>query len=179
MHRLRTLLCLGVAALGTPSEPVRAEVGAAGPGEFVSVNSVVVGVASNRAFDGLVEVARWWDPAHTFSGDAANLSLNPFPGGCLCGKLPGGGVEHLRVVFTRAGRTLRLVGALGPLQEQAVVGVLGFSLEPMEGGTTITLTYRVAGYIQGGLEAWADPVDRVLAGQLRRLQSFLDEAGVE
>ena len=51
------------------------------------------------------EVSRWWDPDHSWSGDAANFSLDDRAGGCFCESLPGGGsVEHLRVVFAQPGK---------------------------------------------------------------------------
>ncbi len=33
-------------------------------------------------------VGSWWDPAHTISNDAANLSIEEKPMGCFCEKLP-------------------------------------------------------------------------------------------
>jgi hypothetical protein len=179
MKRIGSFLCLCALGAGIHSERLWAEVAAVDRDGFVSVNSIEVRIDPDRAFEGIVEPARWWDPAHTYSGDAANLSLAPTAGGCFCERLPGGGVEHARVVFVRPGRSLRLLGGLGPLQEHAVIGVLGFGLEPTDGGTRITLTYRVSGHLEGGLAAWAEPVDRVLAGQMRRLQSFLDAVGSE
>ena len=52
--------------------PARAEVVSSTPAGFVSRH--VVGVAATPAvvYAAIVrEVGRWWDPAHTFSGDAA------------------------------------------------------------------------------------------------------------
>src|SRR5690606_9558303 len=31
---------------------------------------------------------QWWQASHTYSGDAANLSLDLSPGGCWCETLP-------------------------------------------------------------------------------------------
>ena len=74
---------------------------------------------------------RWWDPAHTWSGSARNLKLEPKAGGCFCEKLAdGGSVQHGRVIFAQPGKLLRLEGALGPLQDMAVTGVLSFNLAP-------------------------------------------------
>src|ERR1044072_9518323 len=41
------------------------------------------------------QVGSWWNPEHTYSHDAKNLSIDARPGGCFCEKLTnGGGVEH-------------------------------------------------------------------------------------
>ncbi len=43
-------------------------------------------------------------------------------GGCFCELIPDGAgeIEHMRVIYTRPGVTLRLQGGLGPLQEVGV-----------------------------------------------------------
>jgi len=43
-----------------------------------------------------------------------------------------------------------------------------------EGGTGVTQTYVVGGYIRSGTEQWAPRVDRVLDEQLQRLKSFAE-----
>jgi hypothetical protein len=45
---------------------------------------------------------------------------------------------------------------------------------PPEGGTSVTQSYVVGGYIRGGMEQWAPWVDRVLDEQLQRLKSDLE-----
>ena len=62
----------------------------------------------NGAYRAFTSVSSWWDPAHTYSGDANNLSLNPVPGGCFCERIPkaGGGVEHMRVAYVEPGSAL-------------------------------------------------------------------------
>jgi hypothetical protein len=56
----------------------------------------------------------WWDPAHTYSGASANLSLDLRPGGYWQETLPDGGVIHMVVVNVEPGRLLRLAGASVP-----------------------------------------------------------------
>jgi len=46
-------------------------------------------------------VGEWWNPAHTFSGDAHNLRIEDRPGGCFCEKLPNNG--FVRSGLRRAG----------------------------------------------------------------------------
>ncbi len=121
----------------------------------------------------LGKVGAWWDPEHTWSGSAKNLSIRLQAGGCFCEKLPGGGsVEHGRVIYAQPGVTLRLDAPLGPLQDMAVVGVLTFKLVPQDGGTLITLTYRVSGAFRMQSEKLAPIVDQVLRTQIDRLAAF-------
>jgi uncharacterized protein YndB with AHSA1/START domain len=130
-----------------------------------------------HVYAALGKVGAWWDPEHTWSGSAANLSIRLQAGGCFCEKLPGGGsVEHGRVIYAQPGVTLRLDAALGPLQDMAVVGVLSIKLAPQDSGTMITLTYRVSGALRLESEKLAPIVDQVLRTQLDRLAAY---AGTE
>ena len=120
-------------------------------------------------------IGDWWDPAHTFSGDAQNLSIDDKPMGCFCEKLPhGGGVRHLEVVNVDPEKVLVLTGGLGPLQAMAVTGSLTIQLAPLrDDGTKVAVTYTVGGYSPDGLSALAAPVDAVLTQQFMRLKSFV------
>jgi hypothetical protein len=80
----------------------------------------------------------------------------------------------LQVVYAAPREGLRLRGALGPLQMEGVDGMLAWTLQPAEGGTSVTQSYVVGGYIRGGMEQWAPRVDRVLDEQLQRLKSFVE-----
>jgi hypothetical protein len=58
---------------------------------------------------------------HTFSRNAANLSLELHAGGCFCERLKNdGSVQHMQVVYVAPGEALRLRGALDPLQIEGV-----------------------------------------------------------
>jgi hypothetical protein len=148
-----------------------------GPAGFVVKTVVTVDAAPARAWDVLVrDVSLWWDPAHTYSGDAKNLSIDPRPGGCFCETLPkGGGVQHMTVVLAMPGQRLRLVGALGPLQESAITGSLTWDLAEKAGRTEIAMTYVAGGFRAGGLASLAPLVDTVLTTQVRRLQGQVDK----
>jgi hypothetical protein len=143
---------------------------------FTVENRVRVAAKPAEAYAALVErVSDWWDPEHSWSGDAKNLSIEPRAGGCFCETLPGGGsVEHMEVAYVDPGELLRMRGALGPLQGMAVAGSMTFAFTEAEGATTITLTYTVGGYRPEGLESLAPVVDSVLNGQLSRLGRFID-----
>ena len=151
-----------------------AEVKSVTPNGFEVVSMATVTAPPDRVYAALGEVGRWWSPTHTFSRDAANLSMELRAGGCFCERLKDGGtVQHLQVVYAAPGEGLRLRGALGPLQTEGVDGTLSWTLKPAEGGTSVTLSYVVGGYIRSGMEQWAPRVDRVLDEQLQRLKSFI------
>lgn len=121
------------------------------------------------------QVGEWWHPAHTFSGDSANLSLEARARGCFCETLAeGGSVRHLEVVFAAPGKLLRLEGGLGPLQGLAATGSMSWQLQASEVGTRVELTYHVVGYLPDGMDPWAKPVESVLAEQLTRLKNLIE-----
>jgi uncharacterized protein YndB with AHSA1/START domain len=153
-----------------------AEVVDKSPGGFTVKTVVSVGSSPDRAFLALVEdIGRWWDPSHTFSGDAGNLWMTANTGGCFCETLAdSGGVAHAVVNHVVPGELLRMTGALGPLQEHAVIGTLTWQFAKAGQGTTATVTYRVSGYFPGGLEKIAPAVDEVIGGQLKRLKAYLE-----
>lgn len=136
------------------AQPAAAEVVKVEPGGFEIASTVTIAAPARQVWAILRTPARWWDARHSYSGDAKNLSLDPRAGGCFCEALPGGGgVEHARVVNLQPARLLRLQGAFGPLQAEAVTGTLTFSLKPMGATTTrVTMRYVVGGYIPGGLQ---------------------------
>ena len=51
---------------------------------------------------------------------------------------------------------------------------LAWALRPSEGGTKVTQSYVVGGYVRSGMDQWAPKVDRVLHEQLDRLTSFVE-----
>lgn len=168
---MRHLVLIAAAAAASPAA---AEVKSAAPAGFAVESRAVVAAAPAEAYAQIVRIDEWWDAAHSYSGNAANLSLQARPGGCFCERLAdGGGVEHMRVVSARPGVELRLQGGLGPLQAEAVTGSLSWSLKPAGGGTEIVQRYVVGGYVEGGADRIAPAVDQVLAGQLLRLQQKL------
>jgi len=142
--------------------------------------SVHIAAAPAKVYDALIHPALWWDPAHTFSGSAANLTLDPRAGGCFCEVLPhGGSVQHGEVVVVAPGETLRLRGPLGPFQGQGVDGALTFGLKPAGDGTDIRLSNSIGGYMRGGFADWPARADAMLADQLARLKKFLETGSPE
>lgn len=68
-----------------------------------------------QAYFAVGEPDSWWNGAHTYSGDAANLSLPLEVGACLCERLADGSIfEHGRVVSVTPHLEVRLDAPLGP-----------------------------------------------------------------
>ena len=142
---------------------------------FTVKNIVNVARPAPEVYSRLLQIGMWWDSAHTYSGDAHNLTLDGRANGAFSEKLPGGGsILHGTVLYADPGKTLRLTAALGPLQSLAATGTLTWSLAGSEGGTKIELVYTVGGYDPGGFRGLPRIVDMVLAIQLRRLQRYVD-----
>src|SRR5262245_20201958 len=146
------------------------------PTGFLVKFDVNVNAPAAKVYDALVgQVGSWWNPEHTYSHDAKNLSIDPRPGGCFCEKLPnGGGVEHLRVVYVVPRETVRFSGALGPLQASGLAGSMTWKLTGVAENTRVQLSYSVGGFIDGGFEKIAPAVESVLSDQLNRLKLFVE-----
>ena len=152
-----------------------AEVKSVAPSGFEIVETMTIHAPPEQVYAALGKIGQWWSSSHTFSRDASNLSLDLKAGGCFCERLKdGGSVQHLIVVYAAPGEGLRLRGALGPLQMEGVDGTLAWALKPSEGGTNVTQSYVVGGYIRSGMENWALKVDGVLHEQLDRLRRFVE-----
>ncbi len=68
---------------------------------------------------------------------------------------------------------MRISGALGPLQAQAVTGTLTWTLKAVPTGTELTQSYVVGGYVSGGADKYAKVVDQVMSQQLAGLTRSL------
>ena len=177
----RSSLIVG-SALALLAQPAAAEVVASSESGFVVRETAEVPADPAQTWQALIAPQNWWNKAHTFSGDSANLYLDAQGGGCFCEKLPlkdgapgtrGGSVAHMRVVYADPGKALRMVGALGPLQSEALTGTLTITLKPGGAGTRIVMEYVVGGYMRYKVEEIAPAVDKVLAEQLAGLAGSL------
>ncbi|MED5547555.1 MAG: SRPBCC family protein [Pseudomonadota bacterium] len=186
-HRYTVVLATALMGLCAP-HLAAAKVAEANERGFVVRHMVEIPSRVDKTWDTVLDPAGWWDSAHTWSGDAANLSIDPKAGGCFCELLPNdtspraapkGSVEHMRVVYIERPRVLRMTGALGPLQSEAVNGTLTIQLKPRDGegeDTVLLLEYVVGGYMRQPVEAMAGSVDAMLGAQLERLASELGGA---
>ena len=176
---MKTAPFLATALLGL-AVTARAEVQEATADHFVLGFSADVAASPAKTYAAIGLVQHWWNAEHTWSGDAANLSLKPEAGGCFCERWKDGSTEHGRVIMARRNELLRLDSALGPLQERALNGVLSFQLGAGENGTTqLNVDYRVNGSSASGLDKLAAAVDQVLGMQVDRLLRYIDTGNPE
>jgi pimeloyl-ACP methyl ester carboxylesterase len=154
--------------------PAAAEVGNVTPTGFLVTHKAPLKSAPRHVFAAIQQVGKWWNEEHTYSGNAGHMSIDLRAGGCFCERWDGNSVEHARVLWVARDKTLRLEGALGPLQELGVNGIIQFDLKPRGDDTDLTLTYRVRGVAEAGLDKTAAAVDKVLAEQVARLVRFVE-----
>lgn len=172
-----------VASLALTASPARADVVTRSENGFVVRLASEVTAPPAEAWKTILTPAQWWQSQHTFSGDAANLTLDPQVGGCFCEVLPPpegapaaqkpGGVQHMRVVYIEPPRAMRLVGALGPLQSEALAATMTITVKPTDKGSRILFEYVVGGFMRYKVDEIAPAVDRMLTAQLSSLAGKL------
>lgn len=153
--------------------PAAADVIKAEATGFVIEKTVTIDASAETVWETLRAPQRWWSKEHTWSGDSANLYIDSQATGCFCEKLPGrGSVQHARLIFVDKGKMLRMEGAFGPLQGEAIMATLTFELSP-EGtnATKVKMSYVAGGYSPTGFEKLAPLVDGVLGTQLDGLKT--------
>ncbi|MDX2211156.1 MAG: hypothetical protein SFV20_12470 [Sphingopyxis sp.] len=148
---------------------------------FTAAHSARVAASPADVWKMLRAPQNWWSGEHSWSGDAANFWMDAQAGGCFCEKLPGGegllgSVQHARILFAKPGELLRLSGAFGPLQGEAVTGTLTIQIKAMEGGSIIRFDYVVGGYMRFKVADIAPAVDGVIGQQLAGLAKALGGA---
>ena len=141
---------------------------------FALEQTLYIAAPPERVYAALITPAKWWNSEHTFSGNAANLTLDARAGGCFCETWNGGSVQHLVVVDTQPGKILRLRGSLGPFQGQGVDGALTFTLKAYAGGTDLVLDNIVGGFMKDGFGKWPPLADAMLGDQMARLKRFVE-----
>jgi hypothetical protein len=161
------------AFIGLISSGAQAAVTARSDTAFTTTYREIVAGTPDQAYAALKKVGVWWNPAHTYSGRAANLTLSLAAGGCLCETLPGGGVQHGTVLLAWKERHLvRLQAALGPLQGMTTNAILTIEAKSApDGKVEIAASYRVIG--GEGLGKVADGVDGVVGEQIARLARYV------
>lgn len=170
---MKLAMLAGAAAL-LASGTAQAAVTDVSPTGFEIVHKTTVKASPDKVYAALVDVGKWWNPAHSYSGKAANITIDARPGGCWCEALPNGGVEHMRVVFVNPGKMLRFSGGLGPLQTSGVSGAMEWTLAEKDGATEVTWTYSIGGYFKGGFEKLAPGVDFVIGEAQGRFKSYVE-----
>ncbi|MCK0128024.1 SRPBCC family protein [Erythrobacter sp. F6033] len=167
--------------------PLAAEVTEQDSNGFVTRDVALVEATPKEVWLALITPSTWWNKAHTWSGDSANLQLRPQAGGCFCETIPEvedddritleGSVEHMRVIQSYPERAMRLSGALGPLQSEPVTGVLTIAISEVEQGTQIVWEYHVGGRMRYEVPVISKAVDGVMSQQLNGLAKLLGRVG--
>lgn len=163
-----------VIAAALVAAPASARVVSVTPQGFELAERATVKAPPAEVYRTLVDIASWWDGAHSYSGDAANISIDARAGGCWCETVKDGAIEHMRIVYAQPGATLRAQGGLGPLQAEGVAGSLTYVMKAVAGGTEVTQTYVVGGYMRQGAETLAPQVDAVMGAGFARLVAKVD-----
>ena len=163
------------------SAPAAAEIKSQSEIGFVVGHTAEVLAKPDDVWKRLLVPKEWWNPAHSWSGKTDGFYIDAQAGGCFCELLqdkatdgsvkPRGSVEHMRVLFTDPGKVLRMTGALGPLQSEAMHGTLTVAMEPLKegAGTRISLSYVVGGYMRYKVADIGPAVDAMLGDQFQRL----------
>jgi hypothetical protein len=146
------------------------------PQEFTARHTLQVRGTASAAYQAFTsQIGLWWDPEHSYSGKASNISLDARASGCFCEKLASNGsVNHMTVIFADPGKLIRMTGGLGPLQSMAVTGVMTVTFTTIPAGTRVEITYAVGGQPSHGLDKLAPLVDQVLNSQWERFSRFVD-----
>lgn len=184
-------LLIAAASLAAFSSPAFAEVITVTDAGFNIVHSADVAAEPDVVWKRLIAPKFYWSKTHSWSGSSEGFYIDAQAGGCFCelfqeqgtdGKTKTtGAVEHMRVIFAQPGKVLRMQGALGPLQSEAVLGTLTIAIEPLKaGGSKLSFSYVVGGYMRYKTSEIAPAVDKVLGEQFKSLISpFTARTSVE
>ena len=146
----------------------QAEVDSIGETGFTIKSNVHLKAGRSAAFAQLIQIGDWWFDDHTWFGSSQAMQIEEHAGGCWCETAGKKSAVHGIVSQIDPGNLLRLNAALGPLQEQAVSGVLTFKLEDMGSGAHLYVTYKVNGFSADEANEWAPIVDFVINEQVTR-----------
>jgi uncharacterized protein YndB with AHSA1/START domain len=147
-----------------------AEVVATSPSGFSLRHETLSEQSVEEVWDRLMQPSAWWDPNHTYSGDAENLSMGNEAGAYWREDWEEGSVIHGQLLLVRRKEELVLSAPFGPLLPIAATCRWTIRLRRLEDGSTaISSTHLVTGPVGSGVEALAGPVDEVIGANLERL----------
>lgn len=185
------MLLIPTAFIAAISGSASAEVKNATDTGFNVVHMTEVAAEPGVVWKRLIAPKAYWSKAHSWSGNSDGFYIDAQAGGCFCelfqekgtdGKtVTTGSVEHMRVIFAQPGKVLRMQGALGPLQSEAVMGTLTVAMEPSNEGksTKLSFSYVVGGHMRYKVADIAPAVDKVLGEQFKSLISPFASATTE
>ncbi|NJC40662.1 hypothetical protein GGQ87_000920 [Brevundimonas alba] len=162
---------LAAAVLALSAAPAGAEVVSRTTDSFTLRYAVAVEIAPDDIAPALAALPQWWDPAHTYSGSASNLSLDLTPGGCWCEKLPDGtAFDHGRTVSVGPDSFV-FSAPFGPMRGKTTKAELTVTWPAANRGWTPTWMMVVEG---PGIGAMADGVDAVMGAGYQRWLYYLE-----
>ena len=151
------------------SLPAYTDVVAASSSHYTLRHEAVSSLAPDALWNRLVHPESWWSPVHSYSGDAANLSLDPRAGGLWEEEWDGGSVAHGTVLYVKQGEQLRLAAPFGPLQSMAVNVVWTITITPEGTGSKVVFDEIANGSGASNLDKIAGAVDGVKGEAINRL----------
>ncbi|NHK28620.1 ATPase [Parvularcula flava] len=169
------LIAMGICVATALFATAQAEVKTKSETGFTIAIEFRLNATPDETWAALTEPSTWWNKDHSWSGDAANFSLDPVAGGCFCERWNGNEVKHMEIATAMQGKRLVMRGALGPLQGLGVTGALSWIIQPDEEDETktmLTVNYNVGGYAD--MDAWSGPVDGVIVEQAARLARLVN-----
>lgn len=180
MRYISLCIALGMTAIS----PAQAEVTNTASNGFTIQHQAMVDGSAEDVWKTIIAPSRYWNPDHSWSGNSDNFYLVPQAGGCFCElirktgadniKSSEGSVQHMRVIYAHKNKVLRLSGALGPLQSEALTGTLTMVMQPQDGKTAVRFSYKVGGYMEFKVDEMAPAVDGVIGEQLARLAALFE-----
>lgn len=161
---IRTMLAAAACAL-TSAAPAAADIVDQSPDGFALHWEAPVMQSPEALWNRIITPSAWWSSDHTYSGDAANLTLDAKAGGCWCETWDGGQVEHGRVLSIQPGKRIVIAAPFGPLQSMAVTAVMTISISETDNGETLlTKDFIATGASFQNLEDLA-PVVHMVQGE--------------
>lgn len=177
------LVTAAALALLAGSPTARADTSQVSAGGFISTYREEVSVPPETVWKAVLQLPKWWNGRHTYSGSATNLTLDAQAGGCWCERWASGdaaaSVQHGTVLMVMPGRVLRVQGGFGPLQELGATGILTIATATQDGKHLLRMTYRVSGSPDAGFDKLAAPVDGVIGEQFKRLKKLAETGSAE
>ncbi|MEE9434735.1 MAG: hypothetical protein V3V15_10910 [Sphingorhabdus sp.] len=181
-NRLTKFASAAAILASAASLPANAEVRKQDKNGFWITHIAEVKASPDDIWKRLVQPKNWWNKEHSWSGSVEGFYIDAQAGGCFCELIKekvdkgnpklAGSVEHMRVIFVQPGKVLRMSGALGPLQSEAVTGTLTVAIAPVkdkDGMTAVSFNYIVGGYMRFEAAKMATAVDAVIGEQFRGL----------
>lgn len=166
MPKARYVCAMLCAALASPA---LAEVVASSDMHYVLRHEARSAEPPATVWQRLIHPERWWSPAHTFSGDAAHLRLDPQAGGVWREDWKGGSIAHGTVLAAMKDKMLRLDAPFGPLAGVGAHVVWTITLHLDGEGTRVQFDEVASGPPSANLAQLAAAVDGVKAEAMRRL----------